>query len=139
MKPKKILVMGLPGSGKTTLTKELANKLNAEILNADIIRKKFEDWDFSISGRLRQSSRMKDLAEKIILKKKNVIADFVCPTEETRVKFNADLIIWMDTIKKGRFDDTNALFSPPKKYFFKVISKDAKYWSIEILKKLNNT
>lgn len=128
--------MGLPGSGKTTLAKELAIQINAEILNADIIRKKFDDWDFSINGRIRQSNRMKDLAEKLILKKKNVIADFVCPTAETRANFNADFVIWMDTIKKGRFEDTNALFIPPKKFFFKVTSKDAKFWAIEILKKI---
>ena len=108
--------MGLPGSGKTTLAKQLASMINAEWLNADIIRKEFNDWDFSLDGRLRQAKRMKSRADKIINdKEKNVIADFICPTPQSREFFDADFIIWVDTIKKGRFEDTNQLFVPPKK------------------------
>ena len=129
--------MGLPGSGKTTLAKELAPRLDAIILNADEIRKKYNDWDFSPEGRIRQSNRMRDLAQDIIEKGKIVIADFVCPTENTREIFKPDILIWLDTIQKGRFEDTNNLFEKPKNFFLKVESKNAKYWVEEILKKLN--
>ena len=133
---KKFLVMGLPGSGKTYLSKKLSEKLDAIWLNADEIRKKLNDWDFSLEGRLRQSKRMKNMADEYVKNGKNVIADFICPIEETRKNFNADYIIWVDTIKEGRFEDTNLLFDPPKKYDFRVTSQDAEVWSEKILKNL---
>ena len=113
-KAKKILIMGLPGAGKTYLAKILFPMLDAVWLNADEIRKKANDWDFSPEGRKRQSERMKKLAETALKENKNVIADFVCPTPETRSNFNADYIIWMDTITKGRFEDTNKIFVKPE-------------------------
>ena len=115
--PAKILIMGLPGAGKTTLAKKLVLKLNAVWLNADKIREQHQDWDFSPEGRVRQSLRMKKLSDEIIIKGKHVIADFICPTPQTRSDFNADYLIWVDTIKEGRFDDTNKLFVPPKNFF----------------------
>ena len=81
----KILIIGLPGSGKTTLAKNILSFLNADWLNADIVRKKFKDWDFSKLGVLRQSKRMASLAKKS--KKKFVVADFVCPFEKGRKIF----------------------------------------------------
>ena len=137
-KVQKILVMGLPGSGKTTLAKLLAEKLNAVWLNADVIRKKNNDWDFSEEGRNRQAQRMLTLSKEHVAKGKRVIADFICPTEKTRKYFNADFTIWMDTIEKGRFEDTNQMFQKPKKYDFKVTNKDAINVSKEIVDKIIN-
>ena len=133
---KKILIMGLPGSGKTTLAKKLIPLLDAVWLNADEVRKEANDWDFSPDGRIRQANRMKKLAEDSITKNRNVIADFVCPTEKTRQDFGADYTIWMDTIKQGRFEDTNRIFVPPKKFEFKVTSLNAELWSEQIIKDL---
>lgn len=126
--------MGLPGSGKTTLAKLLVPRFNAVWLNADKIREQYNDWDFTLEGRTRQANRMKQLAEKAIDKNRVVIADFVCPLEETREDFNADYIIWMDTIKEGRFEDTNQMFISPKKYDFKVTHKEADMWAFLIEK-----
>lgn len=134
--PAKILIMGLPGAGKTTLAKKLVLKLNAVWLNADKIREQYQDWDFSPEGRVRQSLRMKKLSDEIIIKGKHVIADFICPTPQTRSDFNADYLIWVDTIKEGRFDDTNKLFVPPKKFFLRVLTKNSEYWMNEIIEKL---
>jgi len=130
----KILIMGLPGSGKTTLAKLLVPRFNAVWLNADKIREQYNDWDFTPEGRTRQANRMKQLAQKAIDKNRVVIADFVCPLEETREDFNADYIIWMDTIKEGRFEDTNQMFISPKKYDFKVTHKEADMWAFLIEK-----
>ncbi len=124
--------MGLPGAGKTTLAQKLVSLINAEWLNADNIRKKYNDWDFSSEGRLRQAKRMANLAKKLKDQGSFVVADFVCPTPEARKLFNPDFVIWMDTIKKGRFEDTNKMFIPPKKYDVKVTEKNSDFWSIKI-------
>ena len=128
--------MGLPGSGKTTLANELGPLLNAERLNADEVRKKANDWDFSEEGRKRQAKRMANLALDLKKDGNYVVADFICPTPEARDLFPADFIIWVDTIKKGRFDDTNKMFVKPNKYDFHVTSQDAKNWAPKILKEI---
>lgn len=119
---KKILVMGLPGSGKTTFSQEVVKKLmikhTVKWFNADAVRKEFDDWDFSPEGRLRQVTRMRELAENCGAD--YAICDFVCPTEETRKVFNPDIVIWMDTIKEGRFEDTNKMFEPPTNYSYRI-------------------
>jgi len=125
----KILIMGLPGSGKTTLAQMMAQRLNAVWLNADEVRKEANDWDFSEDGRRRQSLRMRSLAEGAVGNNRTVIADFVCPTKKTREHFGADYVIWMDTIKEGRFEDTNKMFEEPTEYNFRVTSKDAEMWA----------
>jgi adenylylsulfate kinase len=124
--------MGLPGSGKTTLAKFLVPMFNAVWLNADEVRKEADDWDFSPEGRIKQANRMKTLAQESIDKNRVVVADFVCPTETTRTDFGADYTVWMDTIKECRFDDTNQMFEPPKKYDFKIGYKDATMWAFLI-------
>jgi adenylylsulfate kinase len=125
----KILIMGLPGSGKTTLARLLAERLNAVWINADQVRKDSDDWDFSPDGRSRQSLRMWTHAEEALDRGRIVVADFICPTEETRKQFNADYTVWMDTIKQGRFEDTNKIFEVPTKYDFKVTHREADMWA----------
>ena len=133
-----ILIMGLPGAGKTTLAEELAPLLNAKRLNADEVRKAANDWDFSEEGRSRQAKRMADFALKLKDEGNYVVADFICPTPKARSLFPADYVVWVDTIKEGRFDDTNKMFVKPEKYDFHVTSQDAKNWAPKILKNLNN-
>ena len=128
--------MGLPGSGKTTLANELGPLLNAKRLNADEVRKEANDWDFSEEGRTRQSKRMADLAKKLKESGNYVIADFICPTPAARKLFPADYIIWMDTIKEGRFDDTNKMFVKPQKFDYHIKIQNAKHWAPLIFKEL---
>ena len=130
--------MGLPGSGKTTLANELAPMLNAKRLNADEVRKEANDWDFSNEGRQRQAKRMAEFAVNLKKEGNYVVADFICPTPEARNLFPADFIIWVDTIKEGRFEDTNKMFVNPDKYNFHVTSQDAKNWAPKILKEIKN-
>ena len=132
-----ILIMGLPGSGKTTLANELGPMLNAKRLNADEVRKEANDWDFSEEGRKRQAKRMADFAFKLKNQGNYVVADFICPTPEARSLFPADFVIWVDTIKEGRFDDTNQMFVKPEKYDFHVTTQDAKVWADKIIKEIS--
>tara|TARA_A100001515_G_scaffold41634_1_gene32787 strand:- start:585 stop:992 length:408 start_codon:yes stop_codon:yes gene_type:complete len=133
----KILIFGLPGSGKSTLAKKLSELTKGVWLNADSIREEYNDWDFSMEGRIRQANRMRYLSDGVVKANKIAIADFVCPTERARSDFNADYTIWMNTIIKGRFEDTNRIFEIPTEYDHKVTE-----WSennpFEILQKINN-
>jgi len=144
---KKILIMGLPGSGKTYLAGALKTYLEqhgtrsdmAEMLpitgfnsqvtwfNADEVRKKYNDWDFSRDGRIRQSLRMAQFA--LEAGGDYVICDFVAPIPEMRNNFKADWVIWMDTIESGRFDDTNRMFVPPEVYDFRITEQDCEKWA----------
>ena len=128
--------MGLPGAGKTTLANEIAPYLNAKRLNADEVRKAANDWDFSEEGRTRQAKRMADFALKLKSEGNYVIADFICPTPEARNLFPADYIVWVDTIKKGRFDDTNLMFIKPEKFDCHVTTQNAKHWAAQIAEKI---
>jgi len=135
----KILIMGLPGSGKTTLASKLKETISeigysVEWFNADVIRKTFDDWDFSEEGRLRQAKRMKHLSEES--KKDYFICDFVCPKNNLQEMFKDFTIIWMDTIKEGRFEDTNKLFEKPNKYNFRITEKNAEKYSKLIFKSI---
>ena len=146
MAAKRILIMGLPGAGKTTLAAELKKYLtehsflydpNAETieasraavkwLNADDVRKKYNDWDFSHEGRIRQSIRMREMADSFF--NDFVIADFVAPLPEMRHNFKADWTVWVDTIDAGRYEDTNKMFTPPDVYDFRVTEQDAVKWA----------
>ena len=116
----KILIMGLPGSGKTYLAERMQPILKAAWYNADKVREMANDWDFSPDGRIRQSLRMKNLADFEKKHGRIVICDFVCPTFETKNNFDPDITIWMDTIKSGRYEDTNKMFEKPENVDFKV-------------------
>ena len=129
--------MGLPGSGKTTLAEQLAPLLNAKRLNADEVRKEANDCDFSEEGRKRQAKRMSDFAIKLKEQGFNVVADFICPTPEARNLFPADYVVWVDTIKEGRFDDTNKMFIKPEKFDYHVTTQDAKNWAPKIFEDIN--
>jgi hypothetical protein len=151
--PTKILIMGLPGSGKTYLAGALKSYLednssvdtmphwrladferppntyrsHVDWFNADEVRKKYNDWDFSREGRIRQSLRMFDFAMKCT--GDYVICDFVAPLEEMRTNFAADWVIWMDTIDQGRFEDTNKAFVPPDVYDFRITEQNCEVWA----------
>ena len=120
----KILIFGLPGSGKTTLAKPMADLLGAIHINADEVRKTYNDWDFSLEGRLRQAQRMRHLADGVVMAGKVAVTDFVAPTEKAREAFDADYVIWMDTVNKSKsvngpaaegstFEQTDKMFEKP--------------------------
>ena len=129
--------MGLPGSGKTYLAERLQPLINAAWYNADKVREMANDWDFSPDGRIRQSMRMKNLADFEKENNRIVICDFVCPTKETRDNFDPDVVVWMDTIKEGRYEDTNKMFEEPDNVNFHITGmndENHKNISTELLK-----
>lgn len=116
----KILVCGLPGSGKSTLAEPLAKCLGAVWINADQVRKEYDDWDFSDEGRMRQAMRMKFLSDGVVKAGAVAITDFVAPFQKARDSFDADYVIWMNTIDEGRFEDTNKIFEKPTKVDYEI-------------------
>jgi adenylylsulfate kinase len=117
----KILVMGLPGSGKTTFARFLAEHLRCTHFNADDIRENInKDLGFSPEDRLEQARRMGHLCDVASRWGQIVIADFVCPTFETRAAFGADFVVWMDTIRESRYADTNIIFERPARYDYRI-------------------
>ena len=139
----KILIMGLPGSGKTTLAYHLTNQLPLSVwYNADAVRSSCNDWDFSEEGRIRQAKRMTDLANETLKVGtkyvKYVICDFVAPTQEIRDIFDADYTIWIDTIRESEFSDTNKVFEPPSFYDLRIEEQDAEMWSKVIYESIIN-
>ena len=153
MNAQKILIMGLPGSGKTYLATALKQylEINSSIktmpmyrsinmeqppvtytsqvdwFNADEIRKRYNDWDFSREGRIRQSLRMAEFALKCA--GDYVICDFVAPLVEQRNNFKANWTVWVDTIDAGRYEDTNQAFVPPEVYDFRITEQNADRWA----------
>ena len=151
--PQKILIMGLPGSGKTFMARALKTYLeeNSSIntipyermaemeisptyyrstvnwFNADDVRQKYNDWDFSREGRIRQSIRMARFALEST--GDYAICDFVAPLSEMRNNFKADWTIWMDTISAGRYEDTNKAFVPPDVYDFRITEQNCEKWA----------
>jgi len=130
--PQRILIMGLPGAGKTYLAQHIVDHLQAEKkrvgwLNADDVRKEYDDWDFSHEGRIRQSKRMRTLAD-LKTDCDYVICDFVAPLVEMRNNFKADWTVWVDTIREGRYADTNAMFIEPEVYDFRINEQRAEKW-----------
>jgi hypothetical protein len=113
-----IQIIGLPGSGKTTLAKALASRINAILLNADEVRAELSsDLGFSIEDRVEQARRLGALARLLSNQNHTTIVDFVCPTEETRKAFGKpDYLIWMNTISSGRYEDTNSMWTNPDQY-----------------------
>lgn len=133
----KILICGLSGSGKSTLAEPFADLIGGIWLNADAIRKQYDDWDLSPKGRLRQTLRMAHIADGIVMAGKIAVADFICPTQTTRDWFSADYTVWMDTIKESQYQDTNAIFEKPKHCDYHV----AKWFDnthAELVKVVNN-
>jgi len=148
----RILIMGLPGAGKTyfaeRLKKYIEENSNVDTMplwrmsefelnpmsytskvdwfNADDVRRKYNDWDFSKEGRIRQSLRMLEFALKCT--NDYVICDFVAPLPEMRHNFKADWTIWIDTIESGRYEDTNKAFVPPEVYDFRITEQNAEKW-----------
>lgn len=137
--PQRVLIMGLPGSGKTFLARELQAQLEAagktvQWFNADAVREQFDDWDFSVEGRIRQSVRMRALADESTADV--TIADFVAPFKQMRLNYGADCTVWVDTIKQSRYEDTNKVFDPPDTYDIRVPEQDCKKWAKIVLDRL---
>lgn len=132
---RKILISGLPGAGKTTLAGALAPLLNAVVFNADAVRANLSsDLGFSHEDRVEHARRMGWMCDRVVEAGATVIADFICPTEETRAAFGDAFTIWVDRITAGRFEDTNQMFVAPKRFDLRVTKEGApQYWAEQAL------
>ncbi|MBV8914303.1 MAG: adenylyl-sulfate kinase [Acetobacteraceae bacterium] len=136
---RRILVMGLPGAGKTTLARILARRLNAVHFDADQVRANINrDLGFSVEDRLEHARRMGWLCDRVVETGNYAIADFICPLPETRAAFGPAFVVWVDRIKEGRFADTNAMFAPPEHYDVRVTAEgSAEGWAELIVERLH--
>jgi cytidyltransferase-like protein len=135
---RKILVMGLPGAGKTTLATALAPLLNAVVFNADAVRANISrDLGFGHADRIEHARRMGWICDRVAEAGGTVIADFICPTEETRAAFGNAFTIWLDRISASRFEDTNRMFVAPKRFDLRVGAEGPpQYWAAQALARL---
>jgi cytidyltransferase-like protein len=135
---RKILIMGLPGAGKTTLAKALVPLLNAVHFNADAVRANVnKDLGFSLEDRIEQARRMGWLCDRVVETGAFAVADFICPTEETRAAFGEAFVVWVDRIKEGGFADTNRMFVPPQRCDVRVTAEGAPaFWAQRIYERL---
>ena len=135
MQMRKILIMGLPGAGKTTLATVLAPLLKAVVFNADAVRANLSrDLTFTLNDRIEHARRMGWICDRVVEAGGTVIADFICPTEETRAAFGEAFTIWVDRISAGRFEDTNLMFVPPKRFDFRVSAEGTpQHWAEQAL------
>ena len=137
---RKILIMGLPGSGKTTLAEMLVSKLGAAWFNADAVRQDiYSELGFNYDDRIKHAERMGKLCDWAKIGGGYVVADFVCPVQEARKAFNADFTIWVDRIQEGRYEDTNKMFEKPLNYDLRLIDGTPEEWTTQVLNKLKET
>jgi adenylylsulfate kinase len=138
---RKILIMGLPGAGKTTLANALTPRLSAVHFNADEVRRHVNrDLGFAEADRVEHAWRMGWLCDQVVKAGGFVVADFICPTPATRAAFaegGEPFVVWVDRIKQGRFADTNQLFVPPERYDIRVEPAGApEYWADEVARRI---
>lgn len=135
---RKILIMGLPGAGKTTLANILAPLLNAVVFNADSVRANISrDLGFSHEDRVEHARRMSWMCDRVVEAGGTAIADFICPTEETRAAFGSSFTIWIDRIQESRYADTNRMFTPPNHFDVRVNADGTvRYWAEQVLARL---
>jgi hypothetical protein len=135
---RKILIMGLPGAGKTTLANALAPLLSAVVFNADAVRTNLSrDLGFSLEDRIEHARRVGWMCDRVVEAGGAVIADFICPTPETRAAFGDAFTIWVDRISSGRFEDTNRMFVPPERPDMVVNAQGTpQYWAEQALARL---
>ena len=138
---RKLLIMGLPGAGKTTLAQVIAPRLNAVLFNADEVRANInKDLGFSEADRIEQARRMGWLCDQVVKTGGFAIADFICPTPDTRAAFlegGEAFVVWLNRIDHGRFEDTNQLFTPPERVDVEVTAEGApEYWAEQVVAKV---
>src|SRR6202047_2942652 len=135
---RKILVMGLPGAGKTAFATALAPLINAVVFNADAVRANLSrHLGFSHQDRVEHARRMGWMCDRVVEAGGTVIADFICPTPETRAAFGEAFVIWVDRIEAGRFEDTNRMFVAPDRVGLRVTAQGTpQYWAEQALIRL---
>jgi hypothetical protein len=112
----RILVMGLPGSSRSSIVHKLANVIaeEASILDSYGLRQQFKDIDFTEDGQMRHCYRILDLARAATTPV--TVINMTCPLPKMREILNPDIIVWASDGNECPYSELNEMFVPPMKH-----------------------
>ena len=111
----RILVMGLPGSAKNSITTKLAERFeNSHVINSMHERIQHKDVDFTADGQMRHCYRLLNLARNS--PGTITVINMACPLPKMRTILNPDIVVWVSDRDSCQYEELNKMYVPPAYY-----------------------